>query len=150
MKLSKYEAREYRKKRHENDFKGEGLYVFRNASKADYMLPKPAKNGAKVIKPGQEFQGDSFFMELVKTNQIRLVKTLITPEQERGLMEDKLILDQPDTVTTEGKVEHVVVSPTAKPLNEQEKPCCGSCGCSVGSKDVLINEDPMDGVDILG
>jgi hypothetical protein len=151
MKLSKYEAIEYRKKKHENDFKGEGLFVFRNANKADLMLPKPAKNGVKMIGPGKEFQGDSFFMEMVKTNQLRLVKTLITPEQERGIMtEEKLILDQPETITTQGTVEHVVSATPVKPLNEQEKSCCGSCGCGGGgNKEVLINEDPLEGVDIL-
>jgi len=149
MKLSKYEAKEYRKKKLEHALHGEGLYVYRNASKADLLLPKPAKNGVKLVGPGKEFQGDSYFMEMVKTNAIRLVKTLITPEQERGLMaEEKLILDQPDTVTTQGKVEHVVTqtNPQVKPLTE-EKGCCGNCK---ENKEVLINEDPMDGVDILG
>ena len=149
MKLSKYEAREYRKKKLERQLKGEGLYVFRNASKADLYLPKPAQNNVKVVPPGAEFQGDSYFLEtLVKTNQARLVRTLITPEQERkSKMEEKLIVDQPDTVTQEGKVEHVVVG-TAKPLNEVGGACKKTE--SVKPADVLLNEDPMDGVDILG
>ena len=146
MKLSKYEAREYRKKKMEHQLKGEGLYIFRNASKADLYLPKPAANNVKSVPPGGEFQGDSYFMELVRTNQARLVRTLITPEESRKMkMEEKLIVDQPDMVTTKGKVEHVVVTPQAKPLNEVEKKCE-----STKPSEVLINEDPMDGVDILG
>jgi hypothetical protein len=56
--------------------------------------------------------------------------------------ETKLILDQPDKVTHQGTVEHVVVD-APKALNEAaptvKKP----------QEDVLITEDPMDGVDIL-
>lgn len=146
MKLSKYEAREYRKKKLEHHLKGEGLYVYRNASKADLMLPKPAANGQKYVRPGDEFQGDSYFMEMVKTNQVRLVRTLITPEQERGtkMNEEKLICDQPDIVTTQGKVEHVVVT-EKKPLNES-----GKKQEATSQPEVLINEDPLAGVDILG
>lgn len=147
MKLSKYEAREYRKKKLERALKGEGLYVFRNASKADLFLPKPAQNNVKMVPPGGEFQGDSYFLEMVKTNQIRLVRVLISPEEERkSKMEEKLIVDQPDTITQEGKVEHVVVK-EVKPLNETGN-CCGKCE-NIKPVDVLINEDPMDGVDIL-
>jgi hypothetical protein len=110
------------------------------------MLPKPAANGQKYVRPGDEFQGDSYFMEMVKTNQVRLVRTLITPEQERGtkMNEEKLICDQPDIVTTQGKVEHVVVT-EKKPLNES-----GKKQEATSQPEVLINEDPLAGVDILG
>jgi hypothetical protein len=54
---------------------------------------------------------------------------------------DKLILDQPDRITTEGRVETVLVSPTL-PLNETPVD-------PTKEKEVLINEDPMDGIEIV-
>ncbi len=55
-------------------------------------------------------------------------------------MEQKLILDQPNIVKQEGTIEHVLPV-KQKPLHEgipnEEKP------------DVLINEDPMSGVEII-
>jgi hypothetical protein len=53
------------------------------------------------------------------------------------MSEEKLILDQPDTVTDEGKVEHVV-SKKKKKLNETK---------STGEQqpDVLLNEGPIEG-----
>lgn len=139
MKISKYEAREFRRKKLEYDLRGKGLYVFRNASStANLMLPKPDANGRKDIGPGQEFQGDDYFMALVRTNEARLVRTLVPVEQEKTMTE-KLILDQPETVTTEGTVERVVeieqeVKLNETPAEEQSQP------------EVLINEDPMEGV----
>ena len=151
MRLNKYEAQEYRRNKLGNALKGEGLYVYRNATKADLVLPKPAKNGVKMIGPGKEFHGDSYFMQMVKTNEVRLVRTLITPEEQKEIKmaEEKLLLDQPDTITTEGTVEHVIVKPEL-PLNEAKKPCCCGGGTCNENKEVLINEDPMDGVDIIG
>lgn len=143
MKLNKYESREYRHKKMERATKGSGLYVYRNHNNATLMLPKPLADGTKTISPGAEFQGDSYFMEMVRTNQIRLVRTLI--QEQQTVQEEKLILDQPDTVTTEGKVEHVAVRPEVKPLNET--PCEQKCN---ESQEVLLNEDPVDGVDFLG
>jgi len=146
MKLNKYEAREYRHKKIEQARRGTGVYVYRNHNDATLMLPKPLDDGTKTVAPGAEFQGDSYFMEMVKTNEIRLVRALITEEQQK-MQEEKLILDQPDTVTTEGKVEQVVVKPETKPLNET--PCCDD-KCNESSEDVLLNEEPVDGVDFLG
>jgi hypothetical protein len=141
MKLNKHEAREYRKRKKAFDLRGEGLYVYRNASSdADLMLPKPAANNVRVVGPLQEFQGDNYFMQLVESNQARLVRVLMTPEQEKDTkMEEKLILDQPDIITEAGKVEHVVAEPE-KPLNEtpvNDPPL---------QEEVLLNEDPLDGV----
>ena len=140
MKISKYEARAFRKKKLEYDLRGKGLYVFRNAQDSDLMLPKPDANGSRVVGPGQEFQGDDYFMDLVKTNEARLVRTLIPPEQmENTMTEEKLILDQPETVTTEGTVEQIVEEPPIKKLNEAPVD-------DQVDPEVLINEDPMDGV----
>jgi hypothetical protein len=68
--------------------------------------------------------------------------TTIKTEERKEEM-DKLILDQPDCVTQKGKVEHVLVQPTKKPLNEVMPQDPSQPG------DMLINEDPMDGVEII-
>ena len=71
-----------------------------------------------------------------------LVRTIISPQQEREqkMKEEKLLLDQPEKVTVEGTVEQVVKNPVKK-LNET--PVVDP------SQEVLLTEDPMDGVQIL-
>lgn len=63
-------------------------------------------------------------------------------ERKSIMNEQKLILDQPETVTTKGVVEQVVVEPL-KSLNEA-KPAEASA-----SDLALINEDPMSGIEII-
>ena len=70
MKLNKYEAREYRKKKLTRALKGEGLYVYRNTSSGDLMLPKPTATGQRTVIKDAEFQGDNYFMDGVRTLQI--------------------------------------------------------------------------------
>jgi hypothetical protein len=147
MKLSKLEAREYRKKKMERATQGEGLYIFRNKTSGDLMLPKPAEGGVRTVTSGQEFQGDSYFMCLVKTNQCSLVQELVSPKQtrEQKMQEEKLLLDQPDQITAAGQVEHVVAKqPQQVPLNEVP------VAPETPATDVLLTEDPLDGVDIIG
>lgn len=121
--------------------KGEGLYVFRNITKGDLSLLKPDCDGKRGVCPNGEFRGDSYFLQHVRDHEATIVECIRTPEQERSeKMNQQLILDQPDRVTTKGKVEQVVM-PTIKPLNEvpqQDNPA-----------EVLINEDPLEGVQII-
>ena len=84
-------------------------------------------------------------------NLLRLIEE-ITPKKttqeiaaeimkENNMPDQKLILDQPDTITQKGKVEHVVTKETpVQPLND-----------SAGAKnaDVLLTENPLDGVSII-
>ena len=60
------------------------------------------------------------------------------------MLEQKLILDQPDRVTNEGTVENVVQQQPKKKVkqNESRQP-------KPAQPDVLLNEDPMAGVEIL-
>jgi hypothetical protein len=58
-------------------------------------------------------------------------------------MAEKLILDQPDQVTSSGKVEHSVVDDNMQ-INE-----VGSDEINVKSKDKLLTEDPLAGVTII-
>ena len=127
----------------ENRQHGSGLYVFKNALKnATLTLPKEAKDlkGNKIteIPIGGEFVGDDYFMMLVRQHECRLVSVLEEPKKE-NMNEEKLILDQPETVTQAGIVEQVVKKTEKKKLNEQPE--------EVG--DVLLNDDPTSGIEIL-
>ena len=137
--------------------KGTGHYVFRNKSdSATLLLAKPALNGSKHVAAGAEFEGDSYFMSLVPREAV-LVKIVSVPEKnvreqvevetaevktEETMPKEKLLLDQPDQVTDQGKVEQVAnTDDTVKPLHETPQP--------EGDKEVLLTEDPLDGVKII-
>jgi len=127
---------------------GKGYFLYENNTGGTLMLPKATSSGVKQIeapdprRPGSgRFQGDDYFMSLVRNNMLRLIKTLRTPEQEEETMtEEKLILDQPVTITEAGEVEHVAADKPVQKLNETD-----------GEKapDVLLNENPMDGIEIM-
>jgi hypothetical protein len=142
---------------------GDGEYVFRNHRKSSLLLPKPARdiNGQaiKEVGPGQEFVGDSYFRQMVRNGEATEVRTIREPQQPKAEtkenpVSEKLILDQPERVTTAGTTEQVLVS-------ERETDCCGGkCkpkkineqipGVQHHVGDVLLNEDPLDGVEICG
>ena len=147
-KFNKYERKEVQQQHLAAALHGEGLYLFENNTKADLGLPRPTRSGIRSVGPKQQFQGDNYYMQMVKAGHLRLIKVLQTPEQERAaelneatMQEQKLILDQPDTITEQGKVEHVVPKTPVRPMNEagnQPQP------------DVLLNESPDDGFVIVG
>lgn len=139
-RFNKYEKKEIRSQMLENALHGEGIYLYRNNTNADITLPRPTKSGTRVVAAGKEFQGDNYYMQLVKHGMLRLVKEIQSPEQqyaEEVKMEEKLILDQPDTFTEQGKVEQVVTKPVKK-LNEQKDD-------KNKEVDVLLNEGPVEG-----
>ena len=82
-------------------------------------------------------------MLLVKPpqNLLRFIQEIKTEEIE-PMSEKKLILDQPDMVTARGTVEHVVddISPL-KNLRDSVD--------NKQQKDILLNENPMDGIEII-
>ena len=141
-RLNRYQREPLEKGTIETIQHGEGLFVFRNKQSGTLTLPKPTKSGIKTVPPDGEWQGDNYYMGLVKTNEASLVRTILTPEQtkEMAMNEEKLILDQPETVTAEGTVEQVVEKKPQK-LNEAAP--------TDPKKDVLLTEDPMDGVEII-
>lgn len=126
-KFNRYEKKEVRAQQIENALHGEGLYLYRNNTSADLKLPRPTSSGLRSVGPGKEFQGDNYYMQLVKAGFCRLIKEIQSPEQQQAAlnevtMEEKLILDQPDMITEQGKVEHVVAKSTpVKKLNENDK-----------------------------
>jgi hypothetical protein len=141
-KFNRYEKKEVRAQMLENALHGEGMYLYRNNTNADLTLPRPTRSGIRSVGPGKEFQGDNYYMQLVKQGMLRLVKELQSPNQQNVTesevkMQEKLILDQPDTVTEQGKVEHVVSKP-AKKLNETQ-------GEEGKQPEVLLNEGPVEG-----
>lgn len=139
-KFNKLEKKQMQSAALAEAMKGEGLYLYENRFDADLTLPRPTKSGLREVGPRAQFQGDNYYMQLVRNGQLRYIKELISPEQERksqeqAMNEEKLILDQPDTITEQGKVEHVPATPPPAPLNE---------GDGEEQQDVLINESPVE------
>ncbi len=158
MRLNRYEAREYRKKRMKQVFAGKGLFIYENNSDGDLILPRPTTSGMRAVLARQQFQGDDYYMQMVRTNELRLIKTLISAEEEdmkkklneeteakkKKLNEEteannQLLLDQPAKFTHEGQVEYVAPQDKLS-LNEQAPP--------TKQNDVLLTEEPLDGLEI--
>ncbi len=149
-RMTRYESDAKKKAAKAYYLHGEGLYVYRNNTGATLVLPKPTPNGQTRVEANCEFEGDNYYMSLVKTNMLKFIRELISPDEERKqkmLNEEKLILDQPPTVTTKGVVEQVVTKTTPadkKKLKLQEQKPNSETG------EVLLTEDPLAGVTILG
>lgn len=118
-----------------NDMGGEGQYIFENNTKGDLFLPRATKSGRKLVRKGEQFLGDSYYFAMVKTHELKLIKEITSPEQEQ---QQKLLTEQPPTVTNDGAVEYVQHNPQQQ-YNE---------GAPV-IQPVLLNEAPMDGIKIL-
>jgi len=146
-KFNKYERKEINRAQVTKALHGEGLYLYENNTNADMTLPRPTKSGLRTVGPRQRFQGDNYYMQMVRVGHLRLIQELQSPAQEKALQEaatneeimtseqPKLILDQPDTITEHGHVEHVQAQTPAQPLHE---------GGNQPKPDVLINESPVD------
>jgi hypothetical protein len=143
-KLNRYEKTAQYNAKVASALSGTGVYLFKNNSKADIMLSKPTNEGYKVVSPGQEFRGDSYFKKLVGQGLTFLRdETPIVVDEGKIMAQEKLILDQPDQVTTQGKIEQVVKSQVPQKLNETRP------GEENKQQDVLIAEDPLAGVEIV-
>ncbi len=151
-KLNKIQRIAERKTQREHRLRGKGLYLYKNNTPGTLLLPKPAANGKTRVEVNGEFEGDDYFMFLVKTapNSLRLVRVLTSPPERQQTMlsedvknEEKLILDQPPTVTDKGVVEHVTDQEEQDENIQEGKP-------QEDQNEVLLNDDPLDGVTILG
>jgi len=149
QKIDKFTLRELKRQKREDALKGDGEYLFVNNTRGELnLLKKPIKSPVPmnpcVIPPGQTFVGDSYFLNMMKTGEIRLIEVLKPAESERtGIMEEnKLILDQPNRFTNQGQTEHVAPAESPKTLIEN-KPV------KQPAVDKLITEDPLEGVEIL-
>lgn len=153
-RLNRQEKREMQTLKLKNSMSGSGVYIYENNSDADLSLPKPTESGVRVVGPRKRFQGDSYFMSWVGSpmNLLKLVEVVVpqlTREQilnqkeEAEMAENKLILDQPDTITHGGKVEYVLAEdPTVRHLHDNVDP-------AKKTPEVLLTEDPLDGVEII-
>jgi hypothetical protein len=145
-RLNRYQKRTEQQKRLADSLKGDGSYLFQNNTGGDLILPKKTKDGIKLLNKNAQFEGDSYFFQLVRQGQLRYIKELNAPEERtEDVTQTKLILDQPDRVTAKGTVEQVIADQKQKPLNE----VAPTAKKQSPPADVLINEDPMDGVEIL-
>ena len=149
-KIDKFTLREMKRQKRVEALKGDGEYLFVNNTRGDLNLEKkpiksPLPGSPCVIPVGQTFVGDSYFLRLQKSGEVRLIEVLKPAANERmGIMEDKkLILDQPNRFTNQGQTEHVIPDDkTVKTLIEN-KPA------QQPAVDKLITEDPLEGVEIL-
>lgn len=142
-KFSKLEKKQVRAEVLEQATHGEGLYLYENHHAHDLRLPRPTKSGLRVVNARQQFQGDNYYMQLVRSGELRFIKEIQSPVQEQMIMENeqKLILDQPDRVTADGQTEHVVKGMPKQKLNESD---------NEPAPDVLLNEGPVgDGFVIM-
>lgn len=141
-KVNKLERAQQRKQMIEYYQKGTGLYLFRNRSTVSSLdLPKISHDGKKWIKPNETWEGDSYFLSMVPKEAV-IVRSLEAPvdETKENVMEEKLILDQPEQVTKTGKVEHAV---------EKDLPLAETAPKSEENKEKLLTEDPLAGVTII-
>ena len=124
---------------------GKGSFIYQNNTSGTLILPKISAEGKSSVEKGENWSGDDYYMNMVSAGEALLVEVIQDKEQKmENINEEKLILDQPETITEKGVVEQIVVSPLAKvkkavSLTEEEIP-----------EDILLNEDPLAGVEILG
>ena len=140
-KSNKLERADQKRKSVEYHQAGTGMYIFRNRSSvASLALPKPSADGKKWVEPGQTWKGDSYYMSMVPREAI-LVESLCETIKEEVKVQEKLILDQPDQITSGGRVEHAVADENAQ-INEAPQE-------ERKSKEKLLTEDPLAGVTII-
>lgn len=146
MKRNKKFNRENRKLKLQKSQSGRGLFLFKNNSNASLQLPKISSDGKRWIDANQTWEGDSFFLSMIPKEAI-LLETIISPDEQQKkeelVMDEKLLLDQPDQVTEEGKVEHVVAVESKK-INENKKTSTKS-----KKSKKLITEDPVGDLTII-
>lgn len=151
-RLNRFERRVEQKTKVANSIAGTGLFIYENNTNGHLTLPKPTASGQRVVGPKEQFQGDSYFMQLVKppNNLLKFIKTLTNEDHlprtttlvETNMNQEKLILDQPDRVTSEGTIEQIVTK--QKPVQQLNDGVA-----ETKKQDVLLTEEPMDGVEII-
>ena len=141
---------------------GEGLYLFQNMTRATVILGKPCKDGRTQIEPMARFEGDSFFKNL---KECVCLATLVDPNQAveeeacepehtimeatQNMAEQKLITEQPPTVTKDGKVEYVQQPDDQQQYNESQPTPATTPAPRGKRKDVLLSESPTGSVRVM-
>lgn len=104
-RYNRYERKQLQQEKLAASLAGTGLYVYKNPSRTGTLtLPKPNANGERIIGPGKEFQGDSYFMSLVNTGDLIKVRTLKSPAQEQAEKEAARLALLPPAPVAEKKV----------------------------------------------
>lgn len=144
-KINKKLRTENKKRKLEQSQFGEGLFLFKNNNNASLQLPKISSDGKRWVHANETWEGDSFFLSMIPKEAI-LIKTIKSPNQHREenkMNENKLLLDQPDQVTEEGTLEHVV-SVEKVEINENKK-----SQTQKRKSKKLITEDPVGDMTII-
>lgn len=96
----------------------QGKFIFQNNTSSDILLPKVTFSGKKLVSPGENFEGDKSFFDLVGRGLI-FVKEIQAPLSCSG---DQLLTEQPPTITDQGKIEHVINhSNTIKEVSQEDR-----------------------------
>lgn len=124
---------------------GDTIYTFENHRKHDFSLPKKSLDGKTFIPPRGRFKGDAYFLMFLKSGDVRLVASEpYINESKKETDMQKLILEQPNKVTIQGTTESVMVeAPVQQKLNETPQKV------NQLAPDVLLVENPLDGIDII-
>lgn len=135
-----------------SNLSGSGLFLFKNKTNASLQLPKKSSDNKVWVEPNQTWEGDSFFLKMIPREAI-LIKTIKDPNEEKKeenkMSEEKLILDQPEQITSEGTVEHIVSSEQV-PMNETtSKRKRKQKTESKNKEETLLTENPIAGVTIV-
>lgn len=131
-------ARVHKRQAHQNQSLNNvsETYIFQNNTNGDLNLPKPAKDGRIKIGVNELFEGDKYFLGLVNP-PLNLLKYIGKKNEEK--MAESLILDQPDVITSNGKVEQIVADDSIIKKENENK----------NKKEILLTEQPIDGVEII-
>lgn len=70
-----WEKREKRRAKQRAALEGCGKYRFKNITMSDLVLSKQAADGKTIVRPGETFVGDSYYMKFVPT-EIIVAETL--------------------------------------------------------------------------
>lgn len=85
-RYNRYERKLMQQEKIAQSLAGTGLYVYKNPSRTGTItLPKPTPSGRRTIGPGEEFQGDSYFMNMVRVGDLVKMRTIMSPEQEKAV-----------------------------------------------------------------
>lgn len=154
---------------------GDTIYLFENHRNHDLSLPRKSFDGKTLIPPRGRFKGDSYFLMMLQTGYCRLISSepyiktptaaVVTEQKvnetvavkvetrtdnqlnENVVKEstvEKLILDQPEKFTKTGQSEQANVRSenNLREINSESN-------AHAQNKDVLLTENPLDGIDII-
>jgi hypothetical protein len=60
----------------DHDMSGAGSFLFQNNTAGSYQLPRPTASNVRNIPHKGQFVGDDYYMQLVQSGELRLVKKL--------------------------------------------------------------------------